>query len=63
MMDQRAHHDTGHEFWVSSGHVLLQRDAEGRLAVTDEFVKAFYARPEVMPRRKPARRNGPCMPA
>jgi hypothetical protein len=48
-MDQLAHHHAGHEFWVSSGHLLLQRDAEGHLAVTGEFLKAFYARPEVLP--------------
>lgn len=49
MMDQLAHHHAGHEFWVSSGHLLLQRDASGHLAITDEFLKAFYARPEVLP--------------
>jgi Family of unknown function (DUF6352) len=49
MMDQLAHHHTGHEFWVSSGHLLLQRNDAGHLAVTDEFLKAFYARPEVLP--------------
>jgi Family of unknown function (DUF6352) len=38
-----------HEFWVSSGHVLLQRDDAGHLSVTDAYLKAFYARPEVMP--------------
>jgi hypothetical protein len=48
-MDQHAHHDSGHEFWVSSGHVLLQRTDEGHLGVTPEFLKAFYARPEVLP--------------
>ncbi len=48
-MDQLAHHHAGHEFWVSSGHLLLQRDESGHLAVTDEFLKAFYARPEVLP--------------
>jgi hypothetical protein len=48
-MDQIAHHNAGHEFWVSSGHVLLQRDEAGQLTVTDEFLKAFYARPEVLP--------------
>jgi hypothetical protein len=48
-MDQVTHHRSGHEFWVSSGHVLLQRDGAGQLAVTDEFLKAFYARPEVLP--------------
>jgi hypothetical protein len=48
-MDQRAHHDSGHEFWVSSGHLLLQRTEDGQLGVTEEFLKAFYARPEVLP--------------
>jgi hypothetical protein len=48
-MDQLTHHQSGHEFWVSSGHLLLQRTGEGRLGVTDEFLKAFYARPEVLP--------------
>jgi Family of unknown function (DUF6352) len=38
-----------HEFWVSSGHVLLQRDESGQLGVTDAYLKAFYARPEVVP--------------
>ncbi|MGL4242450.1 MAG: DUF6352 family protein [Beijerinckiaceae bacterium] len=48
-MDQLSHHRSGHEFWVSSGHLLLQRDEHARLTVTDEFLKAFYARPEVLP--------------
>ncbi|MBV9531622.1 MAG: hypothetical protein JO283_11285 [Bradyrhizobium sp.] len=37
------------DFWVSSGHHLLDRDAGGLLVVTDEFLKAFLARPELMP--------------
>ncbi len=48
-MDQHTHHLHGHEFWVSSGHLLLQRNDAGHLSVTDEFIKAFYARPEVLP--------------
>jgi Family of unknown function (DUF6352) len=48
-MDQRMHHDSGHEFWVSSGHLLLQRTETGELGVTEEFLKAFYARPETLP--------------
>jgi Family of unknown function (DUF6352) len=48
-MDALTHHQTGHEFWVSSGHMLLQRDEAGQLLVTDAFIKAFYARPEVLP--------------
>jgi hypothetical protein len=48
-MDTHTHHLAGHEFWVSSGHLLLQRNDAGHLGITDEFLKAFYARPEVLP--------------
>jgi hypothetical protein len=37
------------EFWVASGHHLLDRDAGGGLVLTDDFLKAFYARPELVP--------------
>ncbi len=37
------------DFWLSSGHHLLDRDADGRLLVTDEFLKAYLARPELLP--------------
>ncbi len=37
------------EFWVSSGHLLLERNADGGLAITDEFLKAYLARPEIVP--------------
>jgi hypothetical protein len=37
------------DFWLSCGHHLLDRDAEGRLLVTDEFLKAYLARPELTP--------------
>ena len=37
------------DFWLASGHHLLDRDADGRLAVTDEFLKAYLARPELAP--------------
>lgn len=37
------------DFWLSSGHHLLDRDAGGRLLATDEFLKAYLARPELMP--------------
>ncbi len=37
------------DFWVSSGHHLLDRSEHGRLAVTDEFLKAYLARPELVP--------------
>jgi len=38
-----------HDFWLSCGHHLLDRDATGKLLVTDEFLKAYLARPELMP--------------
>ncbi len=37
------------EFWVSSGHHLTQRTDGGGLAVTDELILAYLARPELMP--------------
>ena len=37
------------DFWKSSGYHLLSRDAEGRLAVTDDFLRAYLLRPEMQP--------------
>jgi hypothetical protein len=37
------------DFWLSCGHHLLDRDAGGGLAVTDTFLKAYLARPELAP--------------
>lgn len=37
------------DFWLSCGHHLLDRDAGGGLIVTDEFLKAYLARPEIVP--------------
>jgi len=37
------------DFWISSGHHLLDRDACGGLLVTDEFLKLYLARPELIP--------------
>jgi hypothetical protein len=37
------------DFWLSCGHHLLDRDERGRLCVTDEFMKAYLARPELAP--------------
>lgn len=37
------------DFWVSSGHLLLDRDAHGRLVATDDFLKLYLARPELVP--------------
>ena len=40
------------DFWISCGHHLLDRDAGGGLVATDEFLKAYLARPELTPPRE-----------
>lgn len=40
---------TTRDFWLTCGHHLLDRDAAGKLLVTDEFLKAYLARPELIP--------------
>jgi hypothetical protein len=37
------------DFWLSSGYHMLSRGEDGRLAVTDDFLGAYFARPEVRP--------------
>jgi len=37
------------DFWLSSGHHLLDRQAGGGLAITDEFLKLYLARREMNP--------------
>jgi hypothetical protein len=37
------------DFWRHSGFHLLHRDASGRLVVTDDFLRAYYLRPELRP--------------
>ncbi len=37
------------DFWLSCGHHLLDRDDGGGLLVTDDFIKAYLARPELSP--------------
>ena len=37
------------DFWRHSGFHLLGRDAGGRLLVTDDFLRAYYLRPELRP--------------
>jgi hypothetical protein len=37
------------DFWRNSGFHLLERDSSGRLRVTDDFLRAYYLRPEVHP--------------
>ena len=37
------------DFWRNSGFYLLEKDPAGRLRVTDDFLRAYYLRPEVHP--------------
>ncbi len=37
------------DFWRHSGFHLLERDADGRLRVTDDFLRAYLLRPEIRP--------------
>lgn len=37
------------DFWLSSGAMLLDRGEHGGLILTDAFLKAYLARPELMP--------------
>jgi len=37
------------DFWRHSGFHLLGRDADGRLALSDDFLRAYYLRPELRP--------------
>ena len=37
------------DFWLSSGHHLLDRSEGGGLDLTDDFLKVYLARPELTP--------------
>lgn len=37
------------DFWRTSGFHILDRDPNGRLAVTEDYCRAFWRRPEVAP--------------
>lgn len=37
------------DFWKACGYTLLQRGPCGRLEVTDDYLRAYYARPELAP--------------
>lgn len=37
------------DFWIASGFHLLDRNTSGGLVVTDDFLKAYFARPELIP--------------
>jgi hypothetical protein len=37
------------DFWPSCGYHLLTKDADGRLQVTDDYLRLYYQRPELLP--------------
>lgn len=37
------------DFWTNCGYRLLKRNSEGRLVVTDDYLRAYYMRPELAP--------------
>src|SRR4051812_37345821 len=37
------------DFWLSCGHHLLDRDDGGGLLLTDDFLRVYLARPELVP--------------
>jgi hypothetical protein len=37
------------EFWLTSGHLLLDRDAGGGLVMSDDLLKVYFMRPELAP--------------
>jgi Family of unknown function (DUF6352) len=37
------------DFWIACGYHLLDHSASGGLVVTDEFLKAYFVRPELVP--------------
>jgi len=37
------------DFWPSCGYHLLKRSSDGRLIVTDDYLRLYYARPELAP--------------
>ena len=37
------------DFWPSCGYHLLRKGADGRLVVTDDYLRLYYSRPELAP--------------
>ena len=37
------------DFWTSSGYRLLRRNVDGRLIVTDDYLRLYFNRPELAP--------------
>ena len=37
------------DFWPGCGYGLLERGVDGRLVVTDDYLRGYYLRPELAP--------------
>lgn len=37
------------DFWTSCGYNLLRKGGDGRLVVTDDYLRLYYSRPELVP--------------
>lgn len=37
------------DFWLNSGYHLLDKNEDGHLVITDDFLRAYFLRPEVRP--------------
>src|SRR6185436_4172245 len=37
------------DFWPNCGYSLLRKGSDGRLVVTDDYLRLYYARPELAP--------------
>ena len=48
-VELKEHFAISQDFWRNSGFHLLERDAGGRLSVTDDFLRAYLLRPEIRP--------------
>jgi len=49
VVELREQFTISRDFWRNSGFHLLGRGSEGRLSVTDDFLRAYLVRPEIRP--------------
>ncbi len=49
VVELREQFKISQDFWRNSGFHLLERDDEGLLSITDDFLRAYLMRPEIRP--------------
>ena len=47
------------DFWQDSGYHLAARDADGQLVPSDDFLRAYLRRPEMLPPEEACDETGP----